>query len=418
MDLPKADCLHHNPDIHQLFCHYNSLYFEDALGACIVSWSSQRKTATPGVCHYLSGGGCEIRLSEPLLKFRSTADLKNILLHEMIHAYLWITNNNEDHNDHGQSFQRLMEEINSSTVVDHQRPAGGYNITVYHSLVHQWMCQSCGDLIMSAMNRAPSAIDCFERIGDSLSCGSPDCPWHKHKMTCSGTFKKIAEASPYNETRGPLKGEAESLKSDSSKATPLTRSKTHDAKAKGIKGDGDIEKVKTIDSFFHSVDRTSPHCESHHQDHGKPRQTVDLGPLAMSQKKHRTRVRTDICKKRDNNYNVIIEWIGYYSNEVDEEVIEPLLNKRTERRKRQKLGITEKMEKKDEVKSVMGDSNTRLEVDDLEVSDAYIKIGKEGQKRLLTAKSYESQAPCPGFEYSEGCFDESAKTDIVDISDG
>ncbi|KAK8958130.1 hypothetical protein KSP40_PGU007278 [Platanthera guangdongensis] len=26
------------PDIYELFCHYNSLYFGDALGTCIVSW--------------------------------------------------------------------------------------------------------------------------------------------------------------------------------------------------------------------------------------------------------------------------------------------------------------------------------------------------------------------------------------------
>ena len=49
------------------------------------------------MCSYLEGGGCEIRLSEPLLKFRSTADLKNTLLHEMIHAFLYVTSNKRDH---------------------------------------------------------------------------------------------------------------------------------------------------------------------------------------------------------------------------------------------------------------------------------------------------------------------------------
>lgn len=30
------------PDIHELFSHYNSLYFDGALGGCIVYWSDSR----------------------------------------------------------------------------------------------------------------------------------------------------------------------------------------------------------------------------------------------------------------------------------------------------------------------------------------------------------------------------------------
>jgi hypothetical protein len=26
------------PDVSELFCHYNSLYFSDSLGSCAVSW--------------------------------------------------------------------------------------------------------------------------------------------------------------------------------------------------------------------------------------------------------------------------------------------------------------------------------------------------------------------------------------------
>ncbi|RZR76437.1 hypothetical protein BHM03_00001219 [Ensete ventricosum] len=28
------------PDIYELFCHYNALYFRDALGTCALSWAS------------------------------------------------------------------------------------------------------------------------------------------------------------------------------------------------------------------------------------------------------------------------------------------------------------------------------------------------------------------------------------------
>ncbi|XP_068659477.1 uncharacterized protein [Aristolochia californica] len=458
MDLPEADVLDPNPDVHELFCYYNSLYFQDALGACILSWSSQRMTLTAGVCHYLSGGGCEIRLSEPLLKFRPSTDLKNTLLHEMIHAYLWITNNNKDHNDHGQTFQRLMEEINSSTVVDHLRPGGGYNITIYHSFhdevdnyrVHHWMCQSCGDLIKRAMNRAPSASDCTERIGHCLSCGNPSCHWHRHKMTCSGSFKKIAEPPGYNEKRKRLKGKAESLQSDSSKAAHHERS-AQEAKVKGSKDYTDVERVKTIDNFFHSVgnpngksDRTSPPCddpegsiscyefrasERNSLDHGKLTQTADLvGRLDVPQKRPRTPLlKTDVCTKQENNYNVIIAWLAYYSNEEDEEAIEPLHNKRTERRKKPKLAKTEIMESNGEVKSFTGDPNNQkmktiaLGVDDKEVSDAYLKNAEESHKDLITAKSTDCVTPrpgCKGKSVLTGCSDESDKEDIVYISDG
>jgi hypothetical protein len=42
--LKEEDLLDPNPDIHALFCHYNELYFRNALGACTVDWSSKRMT--------------------------------------------------------------------------------------------------------------------------------------------------------------------------------------------------------------------------------------------------------------------------------------------------------------------------------------------------------------------------------------
>ncbi|CAN6465619.1 unnamed protein product [Victoria cruziana] len=97
MDLMEVDVVDPHPDIHELFCYYNALYFEDTLDACLVTWSSGRMTLCAGICHYMGGGSCEICLSEPLLKFRSSIDLKNTLLHEMIHAYLFVKYKNGDH---------------------------------------------------------------------------------------------------------------------------------------------------------------------------------------------------------------------------------------------------------------------------------------------------------------------------------
>lgn len=50
-----------------------------------------------GVCKFSAGGGCEIMLSKPVLKSCTTAELKKTLLHEMIHAYLFTTSGNKDH---------------------------------------------------------------------------------------------------------------------------------------------------------------------------------------------------------------------------------------------------------------------------------------------------------------------------------
>lgn len=33
-------------DIYDLFCHYNSLYFDDALGCCLLNWASDPPMAT------------------------------------------------------------------------------------------------------------------------------------------------------------------------------------------------------------------------------------------------------------------------------------------------------------------------------------------------------------------------------------
>ena len=96
-----------------------------------------------GLCVYEGKGGlCSVRLSEPLLKYRPRSDLVNTLLHEMIHAYLFVTGGNTDRDGHGPNFQKLMHHINATA---------GTSITVYHTfheevekyLTHIWRCDVC-----------------------------------------------------------------------------------------------------------------------------------------------------------------------------------------------------------------------------------------------------------------------------------
>ncbi|XP_008122534.1 DNA-dependent metalloprotease SPRTN isoform X2 [Anolis carolinensis] len=177
-----------SPDVRGLFVQFNQSLFWGALEAVEVKWSP-RMTLCAGVCCYEGRGGmCSIRLSEPLLKLRPRKDLVETLLHEMIHALLFVTYNNKDHDSHGPEFCKHMDRINRLT---------GTNITVYHNFhdevdfyrQHWWRCNGpCQKrmpyfgYVKRAINRAPSANDYW---------------WSDHQQTCGGTFTKIKEPENY-----------------------------------------------------------------------------------------------------------------------------------------------------------------------------------------------------------------------------
>ena len=73
-----------------------------------------------GICYPQPGGGCIIRLSEPLLRLRPSWELKNTLIHEMIHAWLIGRGISEGNGGHGRQFNAKCQDINASTVPDFQ----------------------------------------------------------------------------------------------------------------------------------------------------------------------------------------------------------------------------------------------------------------------------------------------------------
>uniref|UniRef100_A0A8C0GQR1 DNA-dependent metalloprotease SPRTN n=1 Tax=Chelonoidis abingdonii TaxID=106734 RepID=A0A8C0GQR1_CHEAB len=178
-----------SPDVRGLFVQFNETLFWGKLAAVAVTWSP-RMTLCAGVCSYEGRGGmCSIRLSEPLLKLRPRKDLVETLLHEMIHALLFVTNNDKDRESHGPEFRKHMRRINRLT---------GANVTIYHNfhdevdLYHQhwWRCNGpCQSrkpyygYVKRAMNRAPSARDFW---------------WSDHQQTCGGTFSKVKEPENYS----------------------------------------------------------------------------------------------------------------------------------------------------------------------------------------------------------------------------
>ncbi|XP_072551523.1 DNA-dependent metalloprotease SPRTN [Salminus brasiliensis] len=184
----KWETLDPSPDVRAMFLQFNDMFFWGKLSGVEVKWSP-RMTLCAGVCSYEGRGGlCSIRLSEPLLKLRPRKDLVETLLHEMIHALLFVTQNNRDRDGHGPEFCKHMNRINNAT---------GTNISVYHSFhdevdvyrQHWWRCDGpCQNrkpffgYVKRAMNRAPSARDPW---------------WEDHRRTCGGTYTKIKEPENY-----------------------------------------------------------------------------------------------------------------------------------------------------------------------------------------------------------------------------
>ena len=78
-------------NIHELFVEYSTVYFDAVLhnSAVLVEWS-KRMTLCAGVTYLYTKGNCIIRLSKSILKYRSIKELQETLLHEMIHAYLFL----------------------------------------------------------------------------------------------------------------------------------------------------------------------------------------------------------------------------------------------------------------------------------------------------------------------------------------
>ncbi|VDM54873.1 unnamed protein product [Angiostrongylus costaricensis] len=189
---PELELTDPCPDIHDLFLNFNDLFFEGTLAGCEVKWSP-RMFSCAGVCSYEGRSGmCSIRLSLPLLKLRPRKDLIETLLHEMIHAFLFVTRRNRDRDGHGPDFQYHMWRINHMANI---------KITIYHSFhdevavykQHIWRCNGpC---------RGRSPYFGYVKRSSNRAPGPNDLWWSAHKLSCNGIFEKIKEPEGY----GPRK---------------------------------------------------------------------------------------------------------------------------------------------------------------------------------------------------------------------
>ncbi|XP_031623320.1 sprT-like domain-containing protein Spartan [Contarinia nasturtii] len=186
---PEWETIDPIPDIYSLFGAFDIKFFGGKLQCVELEWS-KRMYQCAGICYQRSNGlgkSIIIRLSEPLLKLRSRRDLIQTMLHEMIHADLFIKNIREGNGGHGPKFKEKMELINR---------VAGTNITVYHTFhdevalykTHIWRCNGICQhrkpfygWVKRTSNRAP---------------GPNDNWWAKHHETCGGTFHKVSEPEP------------------------------------------------------------------------------------------------------------------------------------------------------------------------------------------------------------------------------
>ncbi|PAV61185.1 hypothetical protein WR25_06825 [Diploscapter pachys] len=168
---PRWELIDPTPDVHALFKEFDRRFFNERLiNQCYLTWSP-RMTTCAGICKYEGTnhyGMCTISLSKPLLTLRPRSDLVETLLHEMIHAYLFITEgcrNRDGADGHGPRFQEHMYRINRTA---------NTNITIYHSFHqevahykrHVWRCNGpCRarapyfGFVRRATNRAPGRND-------------------------------------------------------------------------------------------------------------------------------------------------------------------------------------------------------------------------------------------------------------------
>ncbi|KAH0464328.1 hypothetical protein IEQ34_007114 [Dendrobium chrysotoxum] len=290
------------PDIQKLFRHYNALYFDDALGACIVTWAPRMRRSI-GTCRYIEAGHCEIHMSKSLLKLRSSSDLKNSLLHEMIHAFLWIKRNNKSRR-HDSYFWAIANEINSSCKDDDQRPRSGYNINDQHmfhdeaetATVHHWMCKSCGHVIKRDIDRGScSPSDCLEKTSHGGDSGNLSCEWHSSGVQENDGGKLTDISHVTRQTKRIQPAEEHNLISRTQK-----------------KSTNFCSSVSVITKSSENLQKYQTTCKQKKPNEGS--------------------IEKNKSSKRKREVSLIIPWLGVCTDEESEEEKEPLINKRSVKR--------------------------------------------------------------------------------------
>ncbi|KAM3230080.1 hypothetical protein ACQJBY_060712 [Aegilops geniculata] len=428
------------PDIAELFCYYNALYFQDSLGACAVCWAEEPLPYgdTSGCDYYPGGGGCIVLLSKSLYELYTYSDLKNVLLHEMIHAYVCIKDNNTNHSNHGANFQKLMNTINSSSLPDHHRPDGGYNIIMLHDIrkkCYQYECDGCGDFVRSTKIRGPSHDDCIERMGANSSCPNLACQWHRHKKRCSGNYYRVGKSPPgCVELGGSIASGEETL--DERKAAKSASGSWHAKHTSNKSGTSNKHELEDASAeFLHPTDDAINNSGLGSSSGDRCNKKIKLSkdvcfgnltsktvqqapkrPRTVAAKRNQecSRQKKRKTSKWDRSYSIIVDRLNYYCVDDSDEDEVPLINKRTEMRKRQRLlKNSQATESNDCRKDVCFDSCSQGS-GDKNISES--APASQVEERSLPDHLVRNRVAAPGqIDYETV---DSKIGEIVDISDG
>ncbi|XP_037030967.1 sprT-like domain-containing protein Spartan [Bradysia coprophila] len=112
------------PDIQDLFKSLDAKFFDGVLSknGIQLEWSKSIGLYDAGHCVCVKENLIKISLNERLLKYRTRKNLVETLLHEMIHASLFL-DQDPDSSEHGPSFIKIMNRIYRQT---------GADVSVYH----------------------------------------------------------------------------------------------------------------------------------------------------------------------------------------------------------------------------------------------------------------------------------------------
>lgn len=177
-----------------MFHDFDQRFFNGTLvnNGVEVDWSP-KMTQCAGLCRFQPGTSmCSIKLSKPLLQLRTRKDLVETLVHEMIHALLFVLRESDNRESHGPKFHEIMFRINKEAQL---------NITVYHDFHdevnhyrnHVWRCAGvCRNRapyygwVKRSMNRKPGPYDTW---------------WSQHQQTCGGAFEKVREPEGFQDKK-------------------------------------------------------------------------------------------------------------------------------------------------------------------------------------------------------------------------
>uniref|UniRef100_A0A0A9FKR2 Uncharacterized protein n=1 Tax=Arundo donax TaxID=35708 RepID=A0A0A9FKR2_ARUDO len=203
------------------------------------------------------------------------------------------------------------------------------------------------------------APDIYELFCDHL--GACAVSWDKdplpdrHKKGCSGSYHRVQVSSP--ESLGLKRSNAEAGLDEGKVDEPVCKSWHPTHTSNKSRKDNKNEREDASAEFLHLTDNTIGCSGLNSSSRDRPRKKIKLSndvsfdlQIAENVQEAPKRPRTAVlqnqeCSRRkkrklskwDGSYSVIIEWLNYYCvSESDEDEV-PLINKRTERRRQQKL---------------------------------------------------------------------------------